>query len=109
MSRRRKTVGRPRSNAGQKHRLRVKDEWTAMERFQTLDVDGNGEASVVELHAFLLSEGYDDAFITSFFRAVDRNGDGRVSAEEWRTGVSLLQQARPPMRRLTPTAMRPRP
>lgn len=77
--------------AEQTHRLRRKEEWIALDRFKALDADFSGDASIREVHAFFISEGYDRGFVDSLMAMLDVNNDGQLSAEEWRQGVTDLQ------------------
>ena len=75
----------------QKHNLRLREEWKALERFAEMDLDGSGAVSMRELHAFFSSEGYDDSFVEHLMAALDADASGNVDAEEWRAGVTLLR------------------
>ena len=75
----------------QAHRTRRKEEWKALDRFATLDVTKSGAATMRELLAFFLSEGYDESFVKSLMAALDVDSDGSITAEEWRAGVSRLR------------------
>ena len=67
----------------QAHRTRRKEEWKALDRFAELDVTKSGAASMRELLAFFLSEGYDEGFVKSLMGALDVNSDGSITAGEF--------------------------
>ena len=73
------------------HHIRKKEEWRALERFSEMDLDGSGDISIRELHAWFTSEGYDTVFVNDLIAALDVDHDGTLSAEEWRAGVTVLQ------------------
>ena len=75
----------------QTHRTRRKEEWKALDRFDALDVGAQGAATLRELTAFFLSEGYAQDFVREVMKVLDKNGDGSISAEEWRAGVRDLR------------------
>ena len=84
----------PESPTHQKHRLRRKEEWEALERFDNLlDLNGDGVLTKQEAHSMLLLEGYDHELITALLTKLDVNHDGVIDREEWRRGMSLLPPA----------------
>jgi Ca2+-binding EF-hand superfamily protein len=79
------------SDFQQTHRTRRKEEWKALDRFDALDVGASGMATLRELTAFFLSEGYTQDFINQLMGVLDKNGDGSLTADEWRAGVTALR------------------
>ena len=87
----------------QTHAVRKKEEWKALERFDTL-LDGNGDGVVASQEALslLLAEGYDVALVRELMTSLDTDGNGVLDREEWRKGVlslppSLLQALTDPV------------
>merc|ERR1712028_72860 len=54
--------------------------------FHTLDTDGNGSLSFVELSCRLSDLGFDEDDITQLFQNMDTNGDGEITMEEFEAG-----------------------
>lgn len=64
----------------------------ALGRLKDIDVDGDGSADLKEVLSFLLAEGYDAPFAHSLMAALDTDGDGQISEDEWKEGVLKLMQ-----------------
>ena len=59
--------------------------------FASLDTDGNGALSALELSNRLSDFGLGDEEISALFLQLDRNGDGQVDLEEWLGGYGRYQ------------------
>ena len=74
-----------RRKSAKNHRMRRKEEWRALERFDTmLDSNNDGEATTQEALALLLSEGYAVEYVKQLMETLDADGDGVVDG---RNGV----------------------
>ena len=62
----------------------------ALARLKAIDTDGDGSASIKEVLAFLLAEGYSAAAVDELMKIIDKDGDGTLTEDEWKTGVSKL-------------------
>ena len=82
-----------RVGAQQTHQVRKKEEWKALERFDTLlDADGDGVVTSQEALSLLLAEGYDVQTVHKLMKTLDTDANGVIDREEWRKGVATLPQ-----------------
>ena len=65
----------------------------ALARLKAIDTDGDGSASIKEVLAFLLAEGYDAAAVDELMKILDKDGDGTLTEDEWKAGVSKLAES----------------
>ena len=56
--------------------------------FATIDTDRNGSVSQQELLTYLLGVGVEQEEIAHIFAALDTDGDGRITPDEWRAGYA---------------------
>jgi len=63
-----------------------------LERLRAIDTDGDGTADLKEIMAFLLAEGYDASAAEELMSTLDADGDGELSEEEWKAGVTRLSE-----------------
>ena len=64
----------------------------ALARLKAIDTDGDGSASIKEVLAFLLAEGYDAAAVDELMKILDKDGDGTLTEDEWKAGVNKLAE-----------------
>lgn len=70
---------------------RLEQESTELDRFSDIDLDGSGQISMRELHAFLTAEGNDTKFVEQLMATLDADASGTIDKAEWEAGCTLLR------------------